>query len=211
MYQPTHFSEDRLPVLHQLIGDHPLGVLVTMTADGMNANHIPFLLDAARGQFGTLCGHVARSNTVWKDSSPDVEALVVFQGPDAYVSPAFYPSKREHGKVVPTWNYAVVHAYGPLVIRDDAAWLRAFLNRLTDHHEAGRAKPWKVDDAPADFIETMVRAVVGIEIPLTRLIGKRKVSQNRSRADREGVAAGLSASASEAERAMAKLVLPSDG
>ncbi len=206
MYQPAHFNEDRLPVLHQLINDHPLGTLVTMTADGLNANHIPFMIDATRGEFGTLCAHVARSNDVWKTFSADVEALVVFQGADAYVSPAFYPSKQEHGKVVPTWDYAVVHAYGPLVIRDDAQWLHAFLHRLTDRHEAARANPWRVGDAPSDFIETMVRAVVGIEIPLTKLIGKWKVSQNRSREDREGVVAGLAVQDSDAERAMAKLV-----
>jgi transcriptional regulator len=206
MYEPAHFKEERLPVLHQLIRDHPLGTLVTATADGLNANHIPIVVDDTRGAFGTLCGHVARSNDVWKTFSPDVEALVVFQGPDAYVTPSWYPGKKEHGKVVPTWNYAVVHAYGPLVIRDDAAWMHAFLNTLTDHHEQPRTTPWHVDDAPTDYLQTMMGAIVGIEIPLTRLRGKWKVSQNRPTADRESVAAGLAAGDGEAARAMAGLV-----
>ncbi|HEX9392645.1 MAG TPA: FMN-binding negative transcriptional regulator [Usitatibacteraceae bacterium] len=206
MYLPAHFQEDRIDVLYQLIRNHPLGMLVTLTAGGLEANHIPFLIDPDPAPFGTLRGHVARANPVWKEFSQDVEAMVVFQGPDAYISPSLYASKKEHGKVVPTWNYAVVHAYGPLKVQDDVQWLRAFLERLTERHEAPRATPWKVSDAPADFLQTTMRAIVGIEIPVSRLMGKWKVSQNRSKADREGVAAGLGEMPGEAAQAMAKLV-----
>jgi transcriptional regulator len=206
MYQPQHFKEERLDVLHRLIHDHPLGALVTMSAEGLNANHIPFRVDAARGTHGTLCAHVARGNNVWEDFSRDRESLVIFQGPDAYVTPSWYAAKKEHGKVVPTWDYAVVHVYGPLVIRDDKAWLHEFLNQLTDHHERQRPAPWKVGDAPDDYIDKLMGAIVGIEVPITKIIGKWKVSQNRPAADREGVAAGLAGSASETERAMGSLV-----
>ncbi len=211
MYLPAHFQEDRIEVLHQLIRNHPLGMLVTLTANGagtqnLEANHIPFLIDAEPAPFGTLRGHVARANPVWKDFSREVEAMVVFQGPDAYISPSLYASKKEHGKVVPTWNYAVVHAYGEIKVVDDAEWMRPFLERLTDRHEAPRAAPWKVADAPEDFLQTTMRAVVGIEIPISKLMGKWKVSQNRSKADREGVVAGLGGMDGEAEQAMAGLV-----
>ena len=211
MYLPAHFQENRIEVLHQLIRNHPLGMLVTLTANGagpqnLEANHIPFLIDTEPASYGTLRGHVARANPVWKDFSREVEAMVVFQGPDAYISPSLYASKKEHGKVVPTWNYAVVHAYGEIKVVDDAEWMRPFLERLTDRHEAPRAAPWKVGDAPEDFLRTTMRAVVGIEIPISKLMGKWKVSQNRSKADREGVAAGLGGMTGEAERAMAGLV-----
>lgn len=206
MYLPAHFQEDRSEVLQQLIRHHPLGMLVTLTADGLVANHIPFLIDADPAPFGTLRGHVARANPLWRDFSREVEAMVVFQGPDAYISPSMYASKKEHGKVVPTWNYAVVHAYGALRIHDDVQWLRAFLERLTERHEAPRAAPWKVGDAPDDFLQANLRAIVGIEIPITKLMGKWKVSQNRSTADREGVVAGLSVMQDEAAQAMAQLV-----
>ena len=211
MYLPAHFQEDRIEVLHQLIRNHPLGMLVTLTANGagtqnLEANHIPFLIDAEPAPFGTLRGHVARANPVWKDFSREVEAMVVFQGPDAYISPSLYASKKEHGKVVPTWNYAVVHAYGQIKVVDDAEWMRPFLERLTDRHEAPRTAPWKVGDAPEEFLQTTMRAIVGIEIPISKLMGKWKVSQNRSKADREGVVAGLGGMDGEAEQAMAGLV-----
>lgn len=215
MYTPAHFKEDRINVLHQLITHHPLGTLITMTADGLNANHIPLMVDAshnpAGGAFGTLRGHVARSNTVWQTFKPEVNALVVFQGPDAYISPSWYASKKEHHKVVPTWNYAVVHAAGPLTIRDDERWMREFLNGTTDHFETTRntrAPRWKMSDAPEEFLQTMMRAVVGIEIPIVSLEGKWKVSQNRAAADREGVAMALQAGSRDAETAMGKLVRP---
>jgi transcriptional regulator len=207
MYQPQHFKEERIDVLHQLIYRHPLGTLVTLGNDGLNANHIPFVVDQAHGEFGMLRAHVARANEVWRAFNKDVDALVVFQGPDAYISPSWYPGKKEHGKVVPTWNYAVVHAYGPPVIRDDVAWMREFLEGITDRHESTRATPWKVGDAPEDYLQTMMRAIVGIEIPITKIFGKWKVSQNRPTADREDVAAGLAARDSENEHAMSKLVL----
>ena len=211
MYTPAHFKEDRIEVLHQLIAHHPLGTMITMTGDGLNANHIPLLVDVNRGEFGTLRGHVARSNTVWQTFNPEVKALAVFQGPDAYISPSWYPSKKDSHKVVPTWNYAVVHAAGPLIIRDDATWMREFLNSTTDHFEATRnttAPRWKMNDAPEDFLQTMMRAVVGIEIPIVSLEGKWKVSQNRAIADRDGVAMALQAGSRDAETAMGKLVKP---
>ncbi|MEP7154421.1 MAG: FMN-binding negative transcriptional regulator [Betaproteobacteria bacterium] len=200
MYLPAHFNEERVDVLHQLIQYHPLGTLVIHSDDGLSADHIPFLVDPSPAPFGTLRGHVARANPLWQKAG--AEAMVVFQGPDAYVSPSWYPSKKEHGKVVPTWNYAVVHAHGTLRAIDDAVWLRDFLETLTQHFESPMPMPWNVSDAPADFIETLLRSIVGIEIPMTRLLGKWKTSQNRPRADREGVMAGLHAmAASDAGKA----------
>ena len=206
MYLPAHFEETRIDVLHQLIRDHPLAALVTLGSDGLSANHIPFEVDAQPAPFGTLRGHVARANPVWRDCSGDVDALVIFQGVHAYVSPAWYPTKQETGKVVPTYNYIVVHAYGALRIVEDPAWLRALVGRLTDRFEAARANPWKVTDAPADFVEKQVRAIVGVEIPVRRLLGKWKVSQNRPATDREGVVRELRASADRDAATMADLV-----
>ena len=192
MYLPAHFAETRPEPLHELIRNHPLGMLVTLADAGLQANPVPFFLDAdPAGGPGILRAHVARANPLWRETRGDVESLVVFQGPQAYISPGWYPSKREHGKAVPTWNYVRVQARGTLRAVDDAAWLHAFVTRLTTRHEAVQAQPWAVTDAPPDFIDTMVRAIVGIEITLTALTGKWKVSQNRSAADREGVAVGL--------------------
>jgi transcriptional regulator len=206
MYLPKHFEETRVEVLHGLIRAYPLGALVTLAASGLEANHIPFEIDPDPAPFGTLRGHVARANPVWREFSRGTETLVIFQGPQLYVSPSWYPSKKEGGKVVPTWNYALVHAYGPLRTVDDAAWLRAFVAKLTDRHEAARPDRWHVTDAPADYVDKMVTAIVGIEVPIARLIGKWKVSQNRPAADRAGVVAGLEADGSETARAMAALV-----
>jgi transcriptional regulator len=192
MYLPAHFEEKRPEVLHALIRAEPLGLLVTQGDAGLQANSVPFVLDAdPAGGPGILRAHVARANPLWRESRSGSESLVVFQGPQAYISPSFYPSKALHGKVVPTWNYIMVQARGTLRAVEDAAWLHAFVTRLTDRHEAPRAKPWAVNDAPADYIETMLGAIVGIEIVLTALVGKWKVSQNRSAADRAGVAHGL--------------------
>ncbi len=193
MYLPTHFAESRPEVLATLIRSHPFGLLVTQNRDGgIDANSIPFILDRNdSGTAGVLRGHVARANPLWQTARGDVESLVVFQGPQGYVSPAWYPSKAEHGKAVPTWNYVMVQARGALRPIDDAEWLRAFVTRLTERHEGERAAPWAVSDAPADYVETMLRAIVGIEIELTSLTGKWKVSQNRPAADRAGVVAGL--------------------
>jgi len=206
MYLPKHFEETRIEVLHELIRAHPLAALVTLAAGALEANHIPFEIDPGPAPFGTLRGHVARANPVWRDFSPGVDALGIFQGPETYVSPSWYASKQEGGKVVPTWNYAVVHAYGPLRVIDDAGWLRAFVEKLTNRHEAGRAAPWKVTDAPSDYVDKLVTAIVGIEVPIARLAGKWKVSQNRPARDREGVVAGLLQETGDAATAMAELV-----
>ena len=195
MYLPSHFEESRPEVLHAFIRKYPLGLLVTHDASGLQADAIPFMLDAERGAFGTLVAHVARANPLWREARTDIESMVVFQGPQAYISPAWYATKQETGKVVPTWNYCVVQARGRLRVIDDPAWVRRLVSRLTDRHEAARAglpsAPWKVSDAPDDYIASMQRAIVGIEIELTALQGKWKLSQNRSAADRAGVAAGL--------------------
>jgi transcriptional regulator len=207
MYLPAHFEETRLDVLHAFVTAHPFGLLVTEGADGPVANGVPFVLDpGGAGGLGTLRAHVARSNPVWRDAAPGNRSLVVFQGPQAYVSPGWYPSKAEHGKVVPTWNYILVQARGTLRAVDDAAWLRAFVTRLTERHEASRAQPWAVADAPGDFVEATLRAIVGIEIELTALTGKWKVSQNRSAADRDGTVRGLEALGDDNARRLAAQV-----
>ena len=207
MYLPAHFEEKRTDVLHALIRSHPLSTLVTLnTAGELQANPIPFLVEAGPNAHGTLRGHVARANPLWRETRGDVDALVVFQGAQSYISPGWYPSKAEHGKVVPTWNYIVVQARGRLRPIDDAVWLRALVARLTDRFEAPQARPWGIGDAPADYIETMLRAIVGIEIEIGALVGKWKVSQNRSAADRAGVVAGLAALPGDAPAAMAAAV-----
>ena len=191
MYLPSHFKEERVEVMHRLIHEHPLGALVTLGPGGLNANHIPLEVDPEPAPFGALRGHVARANPVWREFSRDVEALAVFQGPQIYISPSWYQTKKETGKVVPTYNYLVVHAYGPLRAIEDTDWLRNFVKGLTTRFESGRADPWKITDAPDDFIERQLHAIVGIEIPVTHLLGKWKVSQNRPGADRDGVVRGL--------------------
>jgi transcriptional regulator len=193
MYLPDHFAEPRIDLLHQLIAEHPLGTLVALTADGLEANHLPFELDAEPAPFGTLRGHVARANPVWHKFNRGVEALAIFGGAQAYISPSWYPSKDSTREVVPTYNYLTVHGYGVMRIIHDREWLRALVTRLTNRFESGRASPWRVSDAPGAFIDRQLGAIVGIEIPLTKLIGKWKVSQNRPAADRAGVVAGLSA------------------
>jgi transcriptional regulator len=189
MYVPSHFEETRLDTLHALIQAHPLGTLVTNGEAGLNADHIPFEIGAptAEAPFGILRAHVARANPLWRQAGAGV--LVVFQGPSAYVSPSLYAEKPVSGKVVPTYNYAAVHASGVLRAVEDPAWILALLGRLTVHHEAARAAPWAVQDAPADFVATLLAAIVGIEIPIDRLQGKWKLSQNRPPADQAAVAA----------------------
>ena len=204
MYLPSHFEESRPEVLHELLCAHPLGLLVTQNtaadANGfqpLQIDSIPFMLDAARGPHGTLVAHVARANPIWQVARIDAESVVVFQGAQAYVSPAWYPTKAETGKVVPTWNYVMVEVRGRLRVIDDAAWVHQLVSTLTDRHEAqrasvpGEAQAWKVSDAPSDYVAAMQRAIVGIEIEIASIKGKWKVSQNRSAADRAGVAAGL--------------------
>jgi transcriptional regulator len=206
MYLPAHFEESRAEVLHDALRAHPLGLLITQGDAGLAANPIPFMLDVAPDGTRTLRGHVARANPVWREARRDADSLVVFQGPQAYVSPGWYPTKAQTGKVVPTWNYVIVQARGPLRVVDDAVWLHALVARLTDTHEAPRATPWAVRDAPADYITTMLRAIVGIELPVTELVGKWKVSQNRNAADRDGVARGLAALGGDDAAALAALV-----
>ncbi len=205
MYQPAAFREERIDVMHGLIRDHPLAVLVTNTGGSLEANHLPLLIEPLSSPHGTLRGHVARANPLWRQSH-DGEVLAIFQGPQVYVTPSWYPEKQATGKVVPTWNYVVVHVHGPLIIHDDRDWLRDLVSCLTSQQEAGRPQPWGVADAPADYIERMLGAIVGIEIPVTRLEGKWKVSQNRSESDRAGVVAGLAQQADPQARALAGLV-----
>ncbi len=191
MYLPKHFEQPDRNALVALMRERPLATLVIATPDGPTADLIPLEYVADAGAHGTLRGHVARANPLWKQAGAN--ALAVFTGPDAYVSPGWYASKREHGKVVPTWNYTMVQARGALRVHDDAPWLRALVGRLTERHEASQAQPWSVTDAPEDFVQQMLRAIVGIEIELASLLGKWKVSQNRSATDRDGVAQGLQA------------------
>ncbi len=206
MYLPSSFQETRLPVLHELMRGNSLGTLVTMDASGLVADHIPMQVLTAPEPFGMLRGHVARANPVWRAHPADKEALAVFQGPQVYVSPSFYPTKQLTGEVVPTWNYAVVHAYGTMRFIHDRDWLLELVATLTDAHEGARAAPWKVDDAPHDYIQKMLAAIVGFEFSITRLVGKWKVSQNRHAADRQGVIEGLRSASDPAARAMADLV-----
>jgi transcriptional regulator len=206
MYQPPHFREDRLDIQHRLIRAHPLGLLVTLGKTGLNANPLPFLLDADASPNGTLRAHLSRANPQWQDFDPDMEALVIFQGVDTYITPSWYETKRETGKVVPTWNYAIVQAHGPLIIRDDPDWVRAQIGELTLRHEENRSQPWAVEDAPASFIAAQLKGIVGIEIPISRIEGKWKASQNRPEADRRGVSDGLRQASDEASQKMADLV-----
>jgi len=206
MYLPAHFEESRADVMHQLIRDHPLGTLVTCGADGLNANHVPFDIDPDPAPLGTLRAHVARANPMWKAFSREVEPLVIFQGAQSYITPSWYQTKKETGKVVPTFNYVVVHAYGSMRVIEDSAWLRKFVGGLTDRFESARAQPWAVTDAPEEFIAMQLRAIVGIEIQLTRLVGKWKTSQNRPAVDQAGVVAGLRESDDAVAHAMAAAV-----
>lgn len=210
MYIPSHFEETRPAVLRELMSQHPLGALVVVGGGELIANHMPFEHDVDPQPHGTLRGHVARANPVWRDCSPDIDALAIFQGPSAYVSPNWYSSKQVTGKVVPTWNYAVVHAYGPVRFVHDAQWLRALVERLTARHERSQPKPWKVSDAPPSFIETQLKAIVGIEIQVTKLIGKWKNSQNRSASDRAGVVAGLRGNSDSDSRTLADFIAEVD-
>lgn len=204
MYVPKHFAEDRLEVLHDLIRSRAFGTLVTLTPDGLGASHVPFVLKADPAPLGTLQGHLARANAQWKRSSPDVEALVIFHGPDAYITPSWYPTKRETGKVVPTWNYIVVHAHGKLEVIEDEDWLQSHVEELTNQCERGRPEPWKVSDAPAGFASKLLKGIVGVQIELSRLEGKWKLGQNRPQADQQGVFEGLKAEWDAASRAMAE-------
>lgn len=208
MYNPPAFREDHPKVLREIIGAARLALLVSAAADGgvPDATHLPMTLVPEEGPHGTLYGHVARANPHWRGLAAAGTARAIFSGPEAYVSPSLYPSKQEHGRVVPTWNYVAVHALGPVEIVEDAERLHAIVSRLTDQHEAARADRWTVTDAPDDFVASQLKGIVGIVLRIGTLIGKRKLSQNRAAPDREGVIAGLSASAEPADRAVAEVM-----
>ena len=205
MYVPPAFHEDDLAALHGTMQDARLANLITATAEGLVATPLPLFLAPEEGPHGTLYGHLARANPQWK-LRPTGDAMALFTGPDAYVSPSWYASKREHGKVVPTWNYVAVHAYGPAEFFEDPDRLLGVVTRLTNLHERSRAEPWAVTDAPAAFIRAQLKGIVGLRLPIARLEGKRKMSQNRSAVDRAGVAAGLAVSDRASERAAAELI-----
>ncbi|HEV7631810.1 MAG TPA: FMN-binding negative transcriptional regulator [Steroidobacteraceae bacterium] len=206
MYSPSQHAETDVRVLHSLIRAHPLGTWATQGDGELIVNHVPFLLDQSRGDLGTLVGHVARANDVWRTHSRTVPSAVIFQGAETYISPSWYPSKHAHGKAVPTWNYAVVHAHGLPQIIEDKEWLLEHLNKLTDTHETGQKLPWKVSDAPTEYLDRMIGAIVGVEIRIAKLVGKWKVSQNRPEPDKLGVVAGLLSKGDEQSREMAALV-----
>lgn len=207
MYIPRPFHQQQAGELHGLMRAHPLATLVIDGDQGLTANHVPLQFAAAAGAHGVLRGHVARANPVWREAVAGCPALALFHGPNAYVSPGWYPSKRDDPRVVPTWNYAVVHVHGTLTAVEDRTWLRAQVAALTVTHEAPRPEPWQVDDAPPDYVEQLLDAIVGLELTVTRIEGKWKLSQNRPPADRAGVAAGLRAEAGPAGADLAELVV----
>jgi transcriptional regulator len=208
MYQPTHghFREERIEVQHALIRAHPFGAMVTVGADGLVANHFPFIIDAQASPLGTLRAHMARANGQWKELDGSREAVIIFQGHHGYVTPSWYPAKAETGKVVPTWNYALVHVYGKPRPIEDKEWLLKHVTELTDVNEASQPVPWAVSDAPEEFVSALVKAIVGIEIEITRIEGKWKMSQNQPEQAREGVVRGLTAQADERSLAVAGMV-----
>jgi transcriptional regulator len=209
MYIPASYAEGRPEVVLDFIEAHPLGALVTSSSGELYATHLPFLVDRTRGDFGTLQGHLARANPHRRlAQAPEEggEALVIFTGPDAYITPSWYPTKADHGRVVPTWNYVAVHVYGTLRFTDDPVFLRQLVEALTARHEQAQPKPWQVSDAPAGYVEQQLKAIVGVEMTITRLEGKWKMSQNRSSADIDGVVRGLGESAVAGDRTVADIV-----
>lgn len=206
MYIPGYFNESRTDILHALMRGRPLATLVTLGESGMVANHIPVETLTEPAPHGLILGHVARANPLWREYRAGSEALAIFHGPQVYISPSFYPSKQATGEVVPTWDYVVVHARGTLRFVQDTAWLRTFVGRLTDSHEASRQVPWKVDDAPPPYIENMLSQIVGFEFSIVSLTGKWKVSQNHPAANRRGVVAGLRAAAGADARGIADIL-----
>ena len=203
MYLPSAFRQDDLAELHAQLQASPFALLTSAGATGVQASHLPLLLAPDEGEFGTLYGHFARANPHWRDLQGGAEALAVLSGPDAYISPGWYPAKAEHGKVVPTWNYIAVHARGPVELIEEPERLLQIVSRLSDQHESGRERPWAVSDAPREYIDSMLRAIVGFALPIRRLEGKWKLGQNRSAADQAGVRDGLAASTSPGDRELA--------
>ncbi|MFI7868700.1 FMN-binding negative transcriptional regulator [Ectopseudomonas khazarica] len=210
MYCPSAFRQDDLATLHQQIQASGLALLSSAGEQGLQASHLPLLLEPHEGEFGTLYGHFARANPHWRDLATGIEALVVFSGADGYVHPGWYPAKAEHGKVVPTWNYIAVHAWGQAEVFDDPERLLRLVSLLSDRHEQGRARPWAVSDAPRAYIDAMLRAIVGFALPIRRIEGKWKLSQNRSAGDQAGVRAGLAESARASDRELAQQMNPTD-
>jgi len=206
VYEPSAFKEKRIDVLHQMMRANPLATLISTDDTGFVADHIPMLVESEPEPLGLLRGHVARANPVWRKADHTGETLVIFQGPQAYISPSLYPTKRETGEVVPTWDYAVVHAYGTLRFFDDSAGLLTLVSCLTNVQEFTRKEPWNVDDAPSNYIDKMLRAIVGFELTITRLTGKWKVSQNRTAVDQRGVVRGLRADGGAQSVAIAELL-----
>lgn len=206
MYIPKQFEEPRVEVLHELIRAYPLAALVTHSPSGLNANHIPLHFSESPAPNGTLHGHIARANPLMGEIAEGIEALAIFHGPNSYITPSWYATKKETGKVVPTWNYAVVHAYGVLRVVDNASWLRAQLNALTDHSEASFPEPWSVSDAPPDHVEKIMTSIVGVEMVITKFLGKWKVSQNQPAQNQASVISGLRASGLPDSEVMAALV-----
>ena len=209
MYMPTAFREARLPELHAAIEAIAFASLISTTAEGLQVSHIPLLLVAEEGPYGTLYGHVARANA--HGACAGATSLAIFLGPQAYISAGWYPGKQTHGKEVPTWNYIAVHAHGVLETFEDPVALRQLLVRLTERHERAMAAPWRVEDAPSDYIDRMLGAIVGLRLPIERLEGKWKLSQNRTPADRQAVAQGLDAMDDHASRRMAEAIRSRDG
>jgi transcriptional regulator len=195
MYLPPAFREDDLATIHAEMAKIQMATLVTMTANGLVATHLPLMLEATTGEYGTLYGHVARANTQWQESEPEIEGLAIFTASDAYITPNWFPSKQETGKVVPTWMYTAIHAYGCVRFIDDPEWLRDVVTRLTDKHEAASAQPWRVTDAPEDYVDAQLARIIGLELPISRIEGKWKYDQRSSPPDRQGILAGLEASA----------------
>ena len=206
MYTPKAFAVDDLATLQADIHQSGLATLVTMTRIGMVATHLPVLLDEHHGANGTILGHISRANLQWRDTDPATEALIIFTGPETYITPSWYPAKQETGRVVPTWNYAAIHTYGPITFFDDPDRLRNIVTRLTNKFEAPRPKPWHVTDAPETYIESQLKAIVGFEMPILRIEGKRKFNQNRSADDRAGVIQGLRNSGGDQNNRVADLM-----
>ena len=207
MYIQQKFAETRVEVLQALIRSHPLGAFVVVGIEGIEVNHFPFFMDSSAAPYGVLRGHIPKGNPIWKDfCNGDYEAMVIFQGEEAYITPSWYPTKHQHGKAVPTWNYATVHAYGQPRFIHDKTWLLHNVTELTKQQEAMQALPWQVTDAPADYIESMLDKIVGVELTITRILGKWKMSQNRPVADQLGVVAGLGSQQTERSAVVAQLV-----